>query len=365
MVTVERLARSIVRDSLRPKEYEPVVISSYPHTIDLAEHVALECQKLGADPAIFLDTDAVFYGQFRNLTEENLRRVSAHCMGLAEYAQSYVWLGGPKDPGPMKRVPKERFAAMYAGEQAHYEKVLQKKPKSVGVALGMVTRERAKTYGFNYARWKAMTEAAIAVDYGQLEDLGRTFSGLLSTPYDVHVVADNGTDLRFRLAGPDRKVHVNDGVISDDDLAAGNPDAALPAGAVWVAPVEESAEGIFVSDLPIPQMGRLIQGLAWRFEHGRVTEFTAKRNVDLAQVGRDEATGEKDMFGSFGIGLNRKARPGFLSNFIVAGTVSVGVGDNREYGGRNRSTWGFAGTLSGATVEIAGKTVVADGKLAV
>ncbi len=365
MVTVERLARSIVRDSLRPKEYEPVVISTYPHTIELAEHVALECQKLGADPAIFLDTDNVFYGQFKNLTDGNLRRVSAHCVGLLDYTRSYVWLGGPKDPGPMRRVPKEKFAAMYAGEQAHYDRALEKKPKSVGVALGMVTRERAKTYGFNYAKWKAMTEAAIAADYGQLEDLGQRFSGLLSQPYDVHVAADNGTDLRFRLAGPERKAHVNDGVISDDDLAAGNPDAALPAGAVWVAPVEDSAEGTFVSDLPIPQMGKLIEGLSWHFERGRITEFTGKRNVDLAQVGRDEATGERDMFGAFGIGLNRKARPGFLTNYIVAGTVTVGVGDNREYGGKNRSTWGFTGTLSRATVEIGGKTVVANGKLAI
>ncbi len=365
MVTVERLAKSIVRDSLRPKEYESVMISTYPHTIDLAEKVALECQKLGADPAILLDTDNVFYGQFKNYSDENLRKVSAHCMGLVEYVQSYVWLGGPKDPGPMRRAPKEKFAAMFAGEQAHYDRSLEKRPKSVGVALGMVTRERAKTYGFNYARWKASTEAAIAVDYGQLEDLGRRFASLLSGTHDVRVTADNGTDLRFRLAGPERKPHVNDGVIADEDVAEGNPDAALPAGAVWVAPAEDSAEGLFVSDLPIPQMGKLIERLAWRFDHGRITEFTARKNVDLAQVGRDDATGDKDMFASFGIGLNRKAKPGFLANYIVAGAVSVGVGDNREYGGRNRSSWGFAGTLSGATVEIGGKTVVAGGKIAI
>jgi len=34
---------------------------------------------------------------------------------------------------------------------------------------------------------------------------------------------------------------VDDGVISDEDLAADATDVALPAGEVWVAPVEESA----------------------------------------------------------------------------------------------------------------------------
>src|SRR5574340_253821 len=66
MVTAQRLARSIVRDSLRPKEYEPVIVSTYPHTTELAEEIALECQKLGADPFLVLDTDRVFYGQFKN-----------------------------------------------------------------------------------------------------------------------------------------------------------------------------------------------------------------------------------------------------------------------------------------------------------
>ena len=364
MATIERLARSIVRDSLRPKEYESVVISTYPHTIDLAEQVAIECQKLGADPAIFLDTDNVFYGQFKNYSLENLRRVSAHCLGIVEYANSYVWLNGPKDPGPMARVPKEKFAAMFAGEQAHYDKALQKRPKSVGVVMGMVTRERARTYGFNYAKWRASIESAIAVNYSQLEALGKTAAGLLSAPGEVHIEADNGTDLRFRLAGPDRRVEVNDGVISDDDLAAGNVDANLPAGAVWTAPFEDSADGTFVCDLPIPQMGRLIEGLAWRFEHGRVTEFTARKNVDLAKVAWDGASGERDMFGSFSLGLNRRARPGFLNSAIVAGAVTVGIGDNRELGGKNQSSYGFLGTLSKATVEIGGNTVIKKGKWA-
>lgn len=72
MGTTEKLAKSIVKGSLRPKEDEVVLISTYPHTIDLAEATAIECQKAGADPAIWLDTDAVFYGNFKNYSEESL-----------------------------------------------------------------------------------------------------------------------------------------------------------------------------------------------------------------------------------------------------------------------------------------------------
>ncbi|HYM40196.1 MAG TPA: aminopeptidase, partial [Thermoplasmata archaeon] len=322
----------------------------------------LECQKLGADPILALDTDRIFYGQFKNFTEENLRRTSAHCLGIAEYAQSYVYLGGPKDPGPMARVGNEKFGAMYAGEQAHFEKSLVKKPKTVGVALGQVTRERARTYGFSYPAWKAMVEAAIAVNYGKLGAAGKGVAARLSAPADVHVTADNGTDLRFRIAGGDRRPEVDDGVISDEDLAAGNRDVGLPAGSAFVAPVEESAQGTFVSDVGIPQQGRLIEGLSWTFRDGHAIDISAKRNLAASQASWETATGAKDMFGGFSVGLNPKAKAGFLQNPVVAGTVTIGIGDNRLIGGKNESSYGFASHLAHGTVEIGGTVVIDRGK---
>jgi leucyl aminopeptidase (aminopeptidase T) len=362
MPTPQQLAKSIVKESLRPKEYEVVTISTYPHTIELAEQVALECQKAGADPITLLETDEVFYGQYKNYSLENLRKVSGHCLGLAEYTQSYIWLGGPKDPGRMAKVPREKWAAANEGEQAHTDKWLVKKPKSVGVGLGQVTRERAARYGFNYASWKRGVENAIATNYRQMEKFGKTVAGLLSVPVSVRVTADNGTDLRFRLAGASRKAHVNDGVISDEDFAAENRDASLPAGDVWVAPVEDSAKGTIVSDVRIPQMGKLIEGLAWTFENGRVTDYTAKKNLNLAQTGWETGTGGKDVLGTFALGINPKAKSGFLQNTIPAGSVTIGIGDNRNLDGTNKSSYGFYAFHSAPNVEIAGKTVIEEGR---
>jgi len=362
MATTQQLAKSIVRGSLRPREYEAVLISCAPHTMELAEQVAIECQRAGADPGLWLDTDAVFYGQFKNYPLENLRRVSAHCLGLLEYMNSYVWLGGVRDPSGMARVPRERWAAYNEGEQAHSDKGNEKKTKNVGVGLGLLTRERAKSYAFSFATWKAQMEAAIAVNYRQMESLGKTVTGLLEQPVGVRVTADNGTDLTFRLGGASRRAHLNDGVIGEEDLAAGNLDVSLPAGSVEVAPLEESGNGTFVADSPTPQYGKRIEGLAWTFRNGHVVDFTAKRNLALAQTGWETATGAKDMFATFGLGLNRKAKAGFLNNGIVAGTATVTIGENRNTGGVNRSSFGAVGFLTSATVEIAGKTIVEAGR---
>ncbi len=226
------VARSIIRDSLRAKESEAIVIQATPETVDLANQVGLEAYKVGADPAIILETDELFYGQFKHLSADQLRVTSKHCLGIEDYADSYVWLGYVTDPGPMRRVPRDKMAASSEGEAGHYRKSVEKKHKNVGVALGVVTRARAKAYGFNYPAWKKMIEAGITVDYADMRRTAERTAPLLRRPAEVRVTAANGTDLRFQLAGDSRKAYIDDGIISDEDIAAGNVFTNLPAGAV-------------------------------------------------------------------------------------------------------------------------------------
>ena len=357
------IARSIIRDSLRTQPDEPIIIQAGTHTVDLAAQVAIEAYKAGADPAILVENDDVFYSQFKYLTEEQLRKTSAHCLGIADYVRSYVWIGGVENPAAMRTVPKSKWAAMFEGEDAHHRKNLEKKQKQVGVALGAVTRARAKTYGFNYNAWKKMVESAISVDYNEMRRRGDVLSELFRRPAQIRIKADNGTDLRFRLAGESRPTHVDDGVLSDEDLAIGNTTTSLPAGGAFIAPAEDSARGTFVADVKIPSVGSLIDGISWTFDGGRVVEFSAKKNLANAQLNYADATGAKDRFGSFGIGLNKKIVPGYLNSYYARGTVSIGIGDNADLGGTNVSSYGFAAPNAHATVTIDGKPIIEQGAL--
>ncbi len=362
------VASTVVRDVLRIQENEPVIISAAEHTVDLATDVALECFKVGADPAIFYQNDAYFYGQFKYLTDDQLRNTSAHCLGLAEYARSYVGLSATKDPAQMAKIPNSKWAAYSQGEDAHHQKDLVKRPKSAFVGMSLVTRERAKTYGINYAAWKKNVEDAISVNYTAMAKIAQLVKGLFLVPHNVHITADNGTDLKFRLAGASRPVDVVDGIISDEDIASGtlgDVQTSLPSGSVTVAPIEDSANGTFVGDVGIPSVGRLIEGLTWTFRNGKVTDFTAKRNLASAQINYAEGTGAKDMFGSLTIGVNPKAKAGYLHNYIANGTVMIGIGDNRDYGGTNESNYGFGDALAHGTLKLDGKRIIEDGRIVV
>src|SRR2546428_1994441 len=169
----------------------------------------------------------------------------------------------------MSRVPQSKWSAMFQGEDAHRRKNIERNEKQVGVALGAVTRARAKTYGFAYDKWKRTTEAAIAVDYKAMRRTADVVAAMFRRPAEVRVKADDGTNLRFRLAGEIRTPHVDDGVISEQDLSDRNPTTSLPAGAVFLAPIQTGANGTLPSHVRDPQDGTPIERLTWAFRDAR------------------------------------------------------------------------------------------------
>jgi leucyl aminopeptidase (aminopeptidase T) len=356
----ERLAKTLVRESLRIKKEDVVVVSTFQHTIRTANAIAMECFKKGADVLMTLDTDDVFYGHLKVLPKSNLRATSAHCLGLAEYTNVNIFLGGPEDPSEMRRIPSDKFAAMFEGEKAHMDKSIKKGIRTAYVALGTVTPQRAKVYGFSYSSWMRMTSGAIQASPKRMAATGRKLAKILSKGKDVHVTSRQGTDLKFRLGK--RPVHVYDGVLGAKDLKKGNNYVSLPAGDVMVAPLENSANGTMVSDVPLPHVGKLIHNLRWTFKKGKVVEFKASKNLKAAKDFYDFAHGDKDRIGFLNFGINPNAKVGYLMNSIANGVVSIGIGGNKEFGGKNDSGYGFAGVMSKATVKIDGKTIVKNGK---
>jgi aminopeptidase len=360
MKLVDQIAKTLVRESLGIKKEDVVVIGTYPHTIDMANAIAMECFKKGADVLMTLDTDEVFYGHLKVLSKANLRTTSAHCLGLAEYTSVNIFIGGPEDPSEMKRIPADKFTALFEGEKAHYEKSMKKGIRSAYLPLGLVTRQRAKVYGLSYDSWMRSTKSAMRASPKKMSAFGRKLAKVLEKGRNVHITSRKGTDLTFRLGK--RRVYIDDARLDAQDAKKGVNHLSLPAGEVMLAPLENSANGKVVFDLPIPQVGKLIQNLRWKFKKGKVVEFKASKNLKATMDFYDSSHGDKDRIGFLAFGINPNAKYGCFLNSIVNGAVSVGIGGNNFYGGKNESEYSFGGTMSKATVEIDGKEILRNGK---
>jgi leucyl aminopeptidase (aminopeptidase T) len=330
--------------------------------LDLAEAFALECRRTGANTHIEVGTDELYYQTALDLPLEYLGETDPFSLALLDVATANIFIQGPEDPERLKQITPERMGAMVEADKPYYDKFLEKKIRSAQITLGYVTHQRARTYGFNYDEWKENIHAAMDVRYKDMRDLGKKIADMLEKATEAHVTTARGTDLTLALEG--REARVYDGVIDDDDIKKGAVFAALPAGYVAVAPKERSASGPYISDVPEANAGVLVQDVAWIFKDGRLKSFSGGKNIEGIKTMWKKAKGDKDQAGSLMIGLNPKARKGFLYNQIVLGTVTLGVGDNREIGGKIESNFECHCTVAEPTVELDGKPVIKHGKFA-
>jgi leucyl aminopeptidase (aminopeptidase T) len=361
---VSRIAQNVVNRSLRIREDDVVLITASRGTLDLADEVAMECRKAGAETTTTYFSENVWYWSLQKLPLEWLRGASKVDLAHLDVVTATINVGGVVDPRPMARISAERWAANSEGADHWYRKFVQRKIRTATVSLAIVTPQRARSYGFAFAAWKRAVEGALRADYSRIAATGRKLGQLLgNSSAEVHVTSKSGTDLRFRLIS--RKCRVDDGILDEEDLVAGTFSTNLPAGSVVIAPDERSADGTVVFDQAIPQRGKLIRGLSWSFKNGQVEKFAATKNAGMIIPIWEKSSGDKSRFGLFGIGINHAAKTGYLDNVIVQGAVTLGIGDNREIGGGNMSTFGFQGTLGKSTVLLDGRTIVSEGKLIV
>ena len=361
-VSFNEVARRVVKECLRVQPNEQVIVSTWDHTLQYARALALEVEKAGGVSTFNLEDNDFYWSYLKDVPEIQYTRPQKAYLGLLDQTDAIISLEGPEDPSNYSKLPEGRLAKMNAGLQPIEDKITDKKIRSISLPLGIITRERAKTYGFNFENWLRIFNNSLNVDYSRLARIGEKFAKKIEHGKNARITSSNGTDLKFRLKG--RPVHIRDGILDQADLQRGTISESLPAGVIENAPDEASAEGIVQFDQPAALAGKVIKGLRHEFENGHLTKYSAQENVDTFRNIYENATGDKDRIGSLAIGINPRAEPiGFSTDRLVEGFVSIAIGGNSGIGGENNNPFANEGNLRRATLEIDGEKLVADGKI--
>ena len=346
---------------LRIKEGDVVLIHSWQHTIDLAEKIAAECYRLGADPIIALQTDYLLQRMAQEMPEDKLRDVPKSLLALSKTITVCIVMAGPEDPETMLKIPPEKLKALRISSNKLVEIESERKVRQAEILIGKVSQKRAKSYGLDFAEWMKVMMDALAVDYERIREVGKKLARDFEEASEVRISSSSGTDLRFRI--DERPIIIEDGVIDEEDIEKGIISTYLPAGCLIVAPIEDSAEGNIVFDLPNHIWGDTVEGLEWFFEKGKLVSWKATKGSESFRKVLEGMGGDKDKIGLFMIGLNPAYRAGYPLSEIALGTISIGIGTNEQYGGRNKGIGVFTAYMSGANVEVDGRSIMANGKM--
>ena len=210
--------------------------------------------------------------------------------------------------------------------------------------------------------------ALLETDYAGLTAVQERFVQAMRCG-DVRVTSPLGTDIRFRIG--DRPVHFGDGNASkartDQGVILIDREIELPSGAIRVAPIEESVNGVIVFP-PSQWDGRPVTGLTVRIENGRVTGVTAESGQEAAEAELAGVPEQARAFREFALGFNPLLAVPERSPWIPyygygAGIVRLSLGDNSELGGTVTGgyvRWNF---FTDTTVTVGDEVWVRDGDL--
>ena len=358
----EALAKNVIRRTLHIQPKENVIVETWNHGLPIATEVVYQVRAAGARPMLLFEDEDTYWKSVTTLPESKLGQVGSHEWKAMSEADGYVFIPGPADITKIREAGK-KYSAATAYNDEWYRRAKRNRLRGARLGLGYVTEGRARSYGFEEPEWRAMVLEASSVDGQQIVRIGRKVTRELAKKGRLEITHPNGTRFSCDLVG--RPAGIEDGIVTKEDLDAGENMANIPAGEAFVVPDEKSGDGTIVFDRPIAWLGRWIRDVRVAFDGGRMVKFSASENEDLIRSEWEEAKGPKDLLGYLDIGLNPKARSGFLQDAIVAGNVYVAVGANDEVpGGKNKTDFYLGGSLTGATITIDGRPIIRKGALA-
>lgn len=364
MCSYERIARKIVGICARVREDEAILIVGRQDNLHFCELIAFECIKVGASPIVSVESDSYIHRLLSETPIGLLKKTAKHMLALIRSCDVIITVGMErKDPAAFSDLPEERLTAYRIGRKPWIDVVYDGQRRLVGTDFP--TKEQAAAYGLDFRALHDVYWRAMAVDYEALMQRARKVAQTLRKAGKVHITSAKGTDVVVAFQG--RMIHTEDGVIDEADVASGHPFANLPAGEVYLAPLEDRSDGRVIFDLAFHR-GNKIEDLEIEVNSGTIRPIKATRGLEVFRQVLENSQGDKDKIGELGIGLNPEIEKviGFaLLDEKIMGTVHLAIGDNRFMGGVNDSDLHWDLVIQSPTVVAAQTLLIEDGNLCV
>jgi len=351
----QAVARALVGSALAVKRGEHVVVVTWNHTLPWATSCVAEARRVGARPVMLLEDEGAFWKSLDlSPSTRGWSGISAPVRAALRHAEALVYFPGPADRPRFRGLPAHLQTPFLGVEDEWYRQARSNRLRGVRCLLGYASDAQAEHWGVPGAMWRGqLIRGIVEVDYGALRASAARASRLLVRGRELRVTAANGTDVRLRLLG--RTPWVDDGAVDAEDLRRGRNLAAAPGGSVVVAVDERSAEGTVVANRPSFLSPGRVEGGQWEMEGGRLRNYWYTEGGESFEREFTAAPRGRETVALFALGLNPALAPSVpQAEDQEAGTVTLAIGGNTLYGGRNRCRFLSWITLGEATVAVDG-----------
>lgn len=354
-----------VLGAVNVRDGDAVYIAGGAHLQEFLEEIGVAVARRGGEPFIVTTSDRYYRRMLESTTPEVLKRTPKIGLAAAQAMDVYVVIEPTSDPAS-KRGLDDKIKARSEGRQPITE-VIYGKPGKRWVYMGWATEGMAKNYGIPVETLEKLVIQGSMIDYAELKRNCQHVIDRLKDAKLVRVTDPYGTDFRVDIEG--RGLIADDGLWSPEKEASGDWGANLPAGEVFVAPVETAGEGTIACPLTIDDLTRsiVLRDVRLYFRDGTLVpeKCTAREGQDVLRDNLQKFVDiDMDKHGApnalkiaeLGIGMNPvidQAIGYILTDEKIGGSVHVAFGRSTGYGGNVSSAmhWDFV-TAPEATVEV-------------
>lgn len=367
--TLERAAaRSLVKNYLRVRPGENVIVEAWTHTLSTSSAMMDEVRRAGGNAFLSYENDDAWWRAVERRQARPLGRLSDPEWAAIAAADVYVQFWGPADSARLEKLGDKKIDEWAEGWFDRWYKLARSTGLRGGrMAVGWVTDTRVRRWGVSKPKWKrALLEACLG-DPREITRRGERLARALRGSRQVRITHPNGTDVKVALGGVpprlyDGHPHPKDSAYSEYDMMA-----SFPEGRLRVALDSTTAEGRIVSNRrsydEVWFPWETYSGGTFKFSKGRLTSFSFEEGgAEFAKKYARSSRG-KDRTGSMVIGLNPRLRNVPYLEEMELGSVRLSVGGNAYAGGNNSSDFRGWVTLTGAEIAIDGTPVVRSGKV--
>ena len=370
-----------VLDALNVSEGEAIYISGGAHQQEFLEELGIQVARRGGQPFITAVSNDYQKRLLETCSVDQLKRTPKILKGALEAMDKYIVIEPYSDPS-FKTQFREKLQARSEGMYPILQ-IIYSKPGKPWIYMGWATEGMARMYGVSLAVLEQLVIGGCNIDYNKLRADCEHVMSVLSGARRVHITDRHGTDFLLDIEG--RRLNADDGMWSEEKAAQGDTGGNLPAGEVFVAPVETKGEGMIYCPVTIDDLTRsvLIKGALLYFKDGMLVleKCTAKEGqdilrdtlakfveIDMQKYGAPNALKVAEL----GIGLNPvidRSIGYILTDEKIGGSVHVAFGMSESFGGAIMSNmhWDFV-TAPDETVEVeyrdgSKRLLMKDGKL--
>jgi len=268
----------------------------------------------------------------------------------SEHMDARVTMEAPDNTRGVSALPPERRALIRKASAPFFRRTMAH--EIPWVSCQFPTPALAQEAGMSVADFERFFYGAVLRDWDAEAEKMKRLLERFDAADTVRIVGED-TDLTLSLAG--RNGEMDEGKVN------------MPGGEFFFAPVEDSAEGTILFDLPTDFEGDPVDRIRMRFSKGRAEEASAERGEEtlLAALAIDDGA---RFVGELGIGCNegitRPAR-NVLFDEKMAGTIHMAIGASYTHiGGKNKSSlhWDLVKDLRrGGRIELDGQVVQENG----